>query len=95
MQVRLVVQGDVDGAACEFWKFTDATSAPAVGDTVRLGARTGAAAHLNERLVTSVRWDADLTQVDVRLADLDAGWLRANRREFGEAGWRAAMAGNG
>jgi hypothetical protein len=95
MRVRLVVQGDVDGAAWEFWKDIEASSAPGVGDTVSLGARTGAPAHLNERLVTCIRWAADLTHVEVRLADLDAGWLRANRREFGEASWVAAMAGSG
>lgn len=94
MRVRLALQAEVDGSQWEFWKPVDAEQVPSVGDIVRLGARTGASAALNERAVTKVRWGAELADVEVRLADLDPSWLRGNRREFGEAGWTSAMAGD-
>jgi hypothetical protein len=51
MRVRLAVQAEMDGAVWEFWKFVDSDLTPRVGEVVALGARTGASAELNERVV--------------------------------------------
>jgi len=95
MRIRLAVQGEVEGSLWAFWKSLEGQHVPSVGDIVGLGARTGSAAHLNEREVTAVRWAADLAEVEVRLADHDPRWLRGNRRELAVAGWMVAMAGDG
>jgi hypothetical protein len=77
----------------EFWKGVgERDVVPAVGDLVSLGARTGADASLNQRVVQAVRWNGDLTLVQVVLDDLSDDWLAANRREFEAAGRIAAMA---
>jgi hypothetical protein len=54
---------------------------------VHLGVRTGADPSLNVRKVIEVEWNHDFTAVRVGLSDLDEHWLRANFREFAEAGW--------
>ena len=93
--VRLRVSGEVEpGSMWEFWKdLKDAAGVPRVGDQVRLGVPGGGAVHHHTvREVVSVEWAADLAIVEVGLADLHAGWLQANRREFHDAGWMTAMA---
>ena len=95
MYVRLIVSGEVEpGSTWEFWKdVKDAPAAPRVGDQVRLGVPGGGAVrHHTVREVVSVAWATDLGIAEVRLADLHAGWLQANRREFHAAGWMTAMA---
>jgi len=93
MRVRLVIRGHVEGDLWEFWKDVgERDVVPAVGDLVSLGARTGAVASLDERVVQAVQWNGDLTSVEVVLDDLSDDWLAANRREFEAAGWIAAMA---
>jgi hypothetical protein len=95
VHIRLIVCGEVEpGTNWEFWKdVADARAAPRVGDQIELGAAGGAAHHLTVREVVAVEWTADLGLVRVRLADLHAGWLQANRREFHDAGWMTAVAG--
>ena len=96
MHIRLVVHGDVGGSRWEFWKnIEEARAVPRTGDVVDLGVRTGAAPHLNERTIASVSWSPSLERVTINLDDLHDGWLQANRRALGEAGWIAAMAGVG
>jgi hypothetical protein len=92
MQVRLVAEGDVRGSLWEFWKDVESAAVPSVGDSVRLGARTRSASELNERVVSRVRWEADLALAVVWLERLDPDWLSANMREFEAAGWRNVMA---
>jgi len=94
VRVRLVVQGEVEpGTSWEFWKeLPEASGVPSVGDKVSLGVATGAANHLNFRVVESVEWSDGLDYAVVRLEDLHAGWLTANRARLGEAGWVTAMA---
>jgi hypothetical protein len=66
---------------------------PRVVDDVDMGVATGADPALNGRMVSSVCWNESLDFVEVTLADLHGGWLRANRTAFTRAGWHLAVAG--